>query len=361
MLMVIYGHTIEPLFVERTDDVFLESGFMQWKVMYSFHMPLFFAIAGATRAIVEKRVPERDRLKHTLHEALGLVLLAAVHHVLIYSVYIVREFGQGGTLAQLKHLVRCLLLLCDYPVGLLWFLPGLAMTLVLSSLWSTQKSRWVRGGILLVCVLSLYEARRFGPSWDAYANWFQIRALAPALVFFALGKVMSGRYPHKIVGAVALGLVVVLAPLNLGCPWSFSEACPDVREHFAVWMMIGRYGYWPLFWASALLGIFAVAGLVWNSKALAFVGQRSLSLYIVNVYFFGFVVPLVPNPDVEGIGPLQYVVIFVCTVAAHLAAAVVLQKPFEALRKRCNALAATLLARLPIGRSVSESAIAQRS
>jgi len=89
ILLVLYGHSLEWLFL-REDRVFTMSAFLQWRVLYAFHMPVFFLISGAVnRRIVEKRPRE------VLANALGLVLLANLHHLVAAFMQLALDFRRG--------------------------------------------------------------------------------------------------------------------------------------------------------------------------------------------------------------------------------------------------------------------------
>jgi fucose 4-O-acetylase-like acetyltransferase len=345
ILLVLYAHSLEPLFM-RDDGTFTMSAFSQWRLIYSFHMPLFFALSGAGRAFLEARLTPAASLRRALRDALSLVLLVVVCNLLsalpmIWRVWRQNVNGWGG-LAQ--KMVRSTMLLCDFPLNTLWFPAALAFTLVLAALWSLR-TPLARAFVVLVCAVSLWTSLPTGTTWDVTGNWFQIRQLFPALVFFLLGRALSGRYPAAWLGAVALVAGPALALLNRGCPTTPWQLCPDMGEHFGAWMILGRFGFMPIFFVSAFLGCVGVLGLSSRlpARGFAYLGRVSLPLYLMNAVAVDFVLPRVARMPVRGLGVLHYVAIFLGTLLVHLALLYVARKPIEKLRARCDRWAQGIL------------------
>src|SRR5262249_3120022 len=77
MILVIYGHLLEPIFPARPDlgKDFVTSAFVQWQVIYAFHMVLFFLVSGA----VNRNLPNKT-WPDALRGSLRLLALVWILH-----------------------------------------------------------------------------------------------------------------------------------------------------------------------------------------------------------------------------------------------------------------------------------------
>src|SRR5262249_1625622 len=142
-------------------------------------------------------------------------------------------------------------------------------------------------------------------------TWF------PGLAFFSLGFLLAQRQislPWWL-SVPLFAAVIVLAPLNLGCPFSLTETCFNVGRGFGVWMFAGLYGYLPLFYGTAILGSLAVlslsAGLAqWKRGAefLAYFGTNSLDLFIINGFVATFLNARIAEIPLPQLTVVDYIV-----------------------------------------------------
>ncbi len=282
MLLVIYGHALEIYFAKG--NTFDFSSFEQWRVIYSFHMPLFFLISG----IVHKK---RD-FRTVLTGSLSLIAIALMLHL---AGWIVMYAGLAPEEANLKTLVKPFLLGEGFHLSIMWFLYSLAMVQILNFLF------WRYGTpmrILIVAVCAgLYTA-----GYLTDKNYYQIMSWGVGLLFFLIGHAMAraewrpSLYLFPILGAA----VIFLAPLNHGCLFSYSEQCglERLRGEYAVWLISGEIGFIPLFLGTAILGSLATISL---ARAIAciravaplfqYIGSRTLDLLIINAFVQGLLNP----------------------------------------------------------------------
>jgi hypothetical protein len=349
VLLVLYAHSLEPLFI-RDDSEFVDSAFQQWRVMYSFHMPLFYFLSGAARVAARSATDTQGGWYRPLRDAFAAILFVELCQVggsVLVALDMVRQ-GAFDPLAIVKSTARSALLLCDLKLGILWYLVSLAVVVLLAQLWNTG-SRVGRAVVVAACAVSLWAALPVGPAWDVRNNWFQVRSWMPGLIFFGLGRMFTGRYPKAWTGALALLALIVLAPLNRGCPTSPTGVCADIADVFAPWMILGRHGFLPFFYAFAMLGIAAVLGLarVLPRSVFAYFGRVSFPLYVLNAVFLDFVLMKLTRIPLPGhFSPWMYAGIFVGTVGLHVAGVWLLAKPINACRALCDRWAATLARRL---------------
>lgn len=349
VLLVLYAHSLEPLFI-RDDSEFVNSAFQQWRVLYSFHMPLFFFLSGAARAVARSAADAQAGWYRPLRDAIAAILFVELCQLgggVLYALDMIRQ-GAADPMAIVKTVARGALLLTDLRLGILWYLVSLAVVIVLAQLWSSG-SRAGRAVVVAACGLSLWAAWPVGTEWDVRNNWFQVRSWMPGLIFYALGRMFAGRYPPAWVGVLALLALIVLAPLNRGCPTNPTAVCADIADVFAPWMILGRHGFLPYFYAFAMLGIVAALGIarLLPRKLFTWFGRVSFPLYVLNAVFLDFVLMKLTRVPLPGhVGLWIYVGIFVGTVGLHVAGAWVLAKPIDACRKWCDRGAAALARRL---------------
>jgi fucose 4-O-acetylase-like acetyltransferase len=334
ILLVLYGHSLEWLFL-REDRVFTMSAFLQWRVLYAFHMPVFFLISGAVnRRIVEKRPRE------VLANALGLVLLANLHHLVAAFMQLALDFRRG-TPVPLKFIPRMLfrpvLTGSNHSMHILWFLIALAVVQVMAYVWMRFPRIPARVAVAALALASFVAGTSLAPH---VTNGFELKMWFPGLVFFlvGLGIAERRRWPPFWLSLPLVLATVLLVPLNTGCNFTLARACPaaeDLHGYFAVWMAYGSYGYLPLFYLTALLGCLAVLSLARGvrSRALEYCGRNSLELFFVNAYLLSFVVPYLARRLQPFTSPLLYLVLFAITVGLHFALLSALRPGLNALRR----------------------------
>jgi fucose 4-O-acetylase-like acetyltransferase len=303
MALVIYGHLLEPIYPDLNWKVRFESAAAQWQVIYSFHMMLFFLVSGAVnRSLPKKAWPE------VLRGSLRLLALAWVVHIL-------------GTIFGL--IIDPILEGYKWSVGVLWFLTSLCFVQILAYL---TLRRFPALAVVLVSMAAT-AVTPYLPEQYLLKTWM------PGLAFFALGYLFSQwqvRWPFW----AALPLLVatiILAPLNHGCSFSFAAVCG--AQPFGVRMFAGSYGFLPMFFLSSLAGSLTVvclsAGLARFSASglLAYMGRKSLELFIINGLVATFLFGFFWHFDWPQLTVLHYIGLFIAIVAAHLLALQILKLP----------------------------------
>lgn len=285
MMLVIYAHAIEITFSEKAD--ISGAGFSQWQLIYTFHMPLFFFVSGILH--------RKKKLNDVLEAALTLILIAVLTHVL--GCLAKRSFSLAGLLYPIMTL-------SFFSIVTTWFLVAQAFIVTLACLY--QKSN---GGIRVVVAAALlvmfFITQQYG------VNTFQQQAVSVGLLFYGLGfvskqvrllegvQLLSG---GKLV--IAFGLLLacaaVLAPENRGCNFSVRQMCPDFHGHFGVMFANGRFGFFPLFAVSSIIGIIAciiAAALLMRlpfaqlERFLSWIGRNTLNLLVINGFFLAILQP----------------------------------------------------------------------
>ncbi len=355
MMLVIYGHLLEPIYPGNPalGRPLLESAAVQWQVIYSFHMMLFFLVSGAVNINLPKKTwPE------VLRGSLRLLALAWVVHIIgvlfAMSTGLAPEATRSVWDAAVAIFDPILEGYC-WSIGVLWFLTSLCFVQLLAYI-------CLRHIPALIVVLAAMAATAAVVYFNA-PNYYLFRTWMPGLSFFALGYLFSQwkvRWPYWLFIPL-FAAVVVLAPLNSGCSFSFTGPCEIFGTRpFGVRMFGGSYGFLPLFFLSSLLGSIAVVSLSTGlarfraSQIFAYTGRKSLDLFIIN----GFVATFLP-PYIQQVAWPQFTVLVslglaVGVVAAHLIALQILAPVFAWIDRAAVAIANAIVRLLTGGASRAE-------
>lgn len=291
MVLVYYGHIVEQVMYTGSAEAAA-----QYKFIYSFHMPLFFLLAGTVVADKKLSLPFSQFFKRTL--ALRLVPYVFFSILMaIASLFISGWFPLGALTDSGAYLKSFVATLTGFPAFCipLWF-----MALLISvELFHALVSRVIqRSSVLILTAVFLY----FGGYYlnDAYnfvanqhAFWF-INEVPVVYVFYVAGVllkksgVLTREFPKlwTWLGAViCLCLVVLTFDLNDG-PFRLIQA---------VVIVLSGHGDIILFPITAFIGslfiLFAAASSpVWGW--LSFLGKNALSLFCLNGLFYHFVNPV---------------------------------------------------------------------
>ncbi len=293
ILLVIYSHALEPVFGPSQDSSGL--AFLQWKFIYAFHMPLFFMLSGA----VYKIRPTGE----VLARSLSFLLLAYLFHILGWLVK--TGLHWLGSLVHVSaydsigwgHLLKPFIDGDYFTIRIMWFFFALALIQLAYHLY------YVSSPLLRACVAaSLFFIFMFYVS--SGHNYFQIASVVPGVIFYGLGHAISRYDVSRFGWPLAIGALIataILTPLNHGCYFSATDHCGigALNGAFAVWMVIGRTGFIPLFILTAVLGslaIIAISAIIARhrgqlSESLSTMGVVALDAVLLNGLFLEFVNP----------------------------------------------------------------------
>lgn len=304
ILLVICGHVLEPAFLDRCH---INDGlaFRIWQVIYAFHMPFFFLVAGATDRLMADR-PLRARLA----AALKLVPTAMAFSLLGFIPQVV-----GGRLTSGEVLVK-LCLGAEFGLAPLWFLAVLALARIVYEAAASTSSRCRFWGLLALVLLISGACAAF-----RFKLWHG-QALFGALPFYVLGRLRGVEGRAISVSAALCGLMTLLvfAPTNL------------------VHLADGRYGDPATFAACAAGGCCCVSALVGRLggpvlAAAARLGTVSFELFIVT----GIALAATPVMRRLDDGPGLLLLLAACGLPLQLVLAAALRRPILALRRGAEA------------------------
>jgi len=286
MLLVLYGHALGvfPAYGDAVKPLVLA----QLKIIYGFHMPIFFLLSG----LVSRPRPWRQMARG----ALALLFTAYLVHAFCWACETLWMPGRPDWKGLLLPLVE----LRQFRSVIVWFLAALA--LVQAVYFVLAATRWplrVGLGVLVVLAFAWAQSRA--------SNVFELSALLPGLVFYAAGRALVRtdwrqrlqrlRLPLALAGAV---IALSLPLLNGGCGTSPTAQCHNIPGGFIVVMVAGQYGFLPAFLiaaAAASLAVLWVSGRIAGGSpsataGLSWVGRRSLPLLVINGLVIFFAHPL---------------------------------------------------------------------
>jgi fucose 4-O-acetylase-like acetyltransferase len=343
MALVIYGHLLEPIYPAHNGRPVLESAAIQWQIIYSFHMMLFFFVSGAVnRNLTKKAWPD------TLRGSLRLLALAWIVHLLgaLLDIVLQPQLRDSFWTAA-WFVIDPILEGYKWSVGVLWFLTSLCCVQILA--FATLRQFPALGviiGAMAATALTPYLPEQF-----------MMRTWAPGLSFFAVGYLVSQwQVRWTFWPAIPLFLMLIfLAPLNHGCAFSFSQTCGNTSYGpFGVQMFACNYGFLPLFFLSSLIGTLAIvcfsAGFrhLSASELAAYMGRKSLELFFINGFVATFLRDYFWGMEWPHLTPLHYVGLFIGINAAHLLALQVLRPVFEMINNASIWISSSII-RVSIG------------
>lgn len=261
------------------------------KLVYSFHMPLFFMISGYL-------VSTKEFGWSSCWPAVRKILISyGIPYVAFCVFSFVFKLAFAGSVNTAVSFTD-LLLIPFYPIGMMWFLYALLVVSVLHILLSCI---FVNKSIRLIVELSisaivLIVAVTFGKSdlgiYDSAKYWFWF-----SFGIYACPRIIG--YLHNkqslvclIVGGIAYCVIVFLLP-----------------EHNIKWLSVAIT---ILMAMGGSLIVWQSAKLCSNNKLLNNVGQLSLPIYLIHSYVISLTRILLTRaqiPDLGGMVPL-----IVCTI-----------------------------------------------
>jgi fucose 4-O-acetylase-like acetyltransferase len=171
ILLVVYGHALEVTFINK--HTLLDTQFEQWKVIYSFHMPLFFFLAGTTF----KKRPFREIFTNSS----ALILLAILCHLV----------GAFASNFDLKQTIKATTHLTGFSISVVWFLVALGFIQIAFRAIQTQ-SKILQISTIAFITLAFYVSQ------TKNITWAQSQAIAPGIFFFSIGYTMSNNWYQQV-------------------------------------------------------------------------------------------------------------------------------------------------------------------
>jgi fucose 4-O-acetylase-like acetyltransferase len=302
IVLVVLGHTLQGL-TSQFDDL------PAFRVVYSFHMPLFAFLAGAAATHWLRAIEAPGPLAARAAQAVSRVRRAAVHLLLPFAAWTLVGWWMG---ARDTHVADYALRVLRQPDVSLWFLPCIFWCTVFAAcfaLVSGSLLRWLQrraprlmawngaeASVRLLLFLLLWSMlkSRLPPGFAlVFANQFH----GGLFLFFALGSALFRGFVttrSAVVRALPYLLFVLLVPYwHRTLPFDLVADAPALLR--SSWIA-PRYAL-----VVALCGTLAAVDVVrwiarlradWLDVSLAYLGQASLAVYAVHFYFLGIWPPV---------------------------------------------------------------------
>ena len=297
MALVYYGHFIERLMLLRSTE-----GFLQYKLIYSFHMMLFFVLAGFVAKESDIDLGFGKYLKHRLiSRLLPFVFFTALF--MIPAALFPGEFtglklpSVEGYIQGLKNTVFGLpsfcvpswFLLMLFSVelihyGVFRFLRFSNVIIIMAAVLFYVGGYWFN---LKMDVVNIMENRVVG------YNYLFIHEAVTMYAFYLLGVFLRRKNflvekvspMITVPGAIIMFLIVLFTyKFNTG-PFSF-------YIYHAVVIMFSSYGHFIWFPVTALAGSFMIlflARITPSQKTIIWMGQNTLILMCLNGIFYHYI------------------------------------------------------------------------
>tara|TARA_B100000809_G_C15040234_1_gene495282 strand:- start:35 stop:1156 length:1122 start_codon:yes stop_codon:yes gene_type:complete len=288
MIFVFYGH-----YVERISHIEGENGIamMQFKFIYSFHMPLFFILSGF---FAKKKSDKKTYIKKLFFQRIIPVFSFAILFIPLWLMYFKYAYGYF-------HLDKIINRGFSYLGGnpkldfMTWFLVCLftaeLIAVLLGLLSNSKRANLIKGlflvtlGYLVIENISTYSSLKL--------NFWYIHESIIALGFYLIGN----------------WLFPILTKIKIEKRWLFFLLVPSalllmklsntfIENDSVVIMAISKHGDFLPFVINSLLGIILIISLgmiIPPNKIMSFIGNNTLILLGLNGVFFHFINSFVAN------------------------------------------------------------------
>lgn len=290
ILIVIYTHILGDLFDEL-------------KILFCFHMPIFFTLSGLF-------FKTYDSFKEFLRRKLITLLVPFVFfYALSYSVYFIRKL-LFGSVQNFQ--------IWDFIVGTqmfnipLWFLLSLfLMNLILFPIMKYVDSKILR--IVIIAILGI-----IGYSSTGGLNYFFIMSTLTCLPFFYLGIILKSigyinqRHSKTIkISEIAIGIIVFAFGLFL----AYRVPTPPRLLYFNNTIVSGEA--WEIYLCSfsLVIGLLLILKFILKGEFLTYVGQNSIVLLVFHMLIAPFIYPIVGKMFT---GNTMYIISFIIIVVFSL-------------------------------------------
>ena len=277
IILVVYGHVIQRTMVLAGADFFLNPVF---KVIYTFHMPVFFFISGYLMAgtLSRRSLTEAFRSKcKTL-----LVPFIAWGILGVFTIYLLSVID--GKAAGITHLPDNFLNdLLSTPAVSVWFL----FTLFISSCLLLYSVRWARrfgvaGFLLVYLLIAMIPFNGYGTLY--YIKWFYLFYLAG--YFFSKSRfTITSKAIRGAILIVSLAIFITLVPFWNKNDYIYINKMGFMSHDYFYEFLRIAYRY-VLGFLGIIIVYYAGAYLAKTKLRfpLSYIGIYSLDIYLVQRY-----------------------------------------------------------------------------
>ena len=290
IFLVYYAHVLQTTYRFSTDTIFF-----QYKLIYSFHVPLFFFLSGFFYK--KSEYSTLTELGVLFQKRIFPVFLFGGISLVVWLLYSYLFFGE----MDIKYILSNTLgYLYGHPAfnAAIWFLVCLFMAEVWAAL-LLPKINSVLQGVLISCfVLYFAYSLTITPEFEDFfilpMNFWYIHESVMAFGFYSMGYSIFS-WLNKITSInplIRLVLVVIFGWITV---WSANLNSPE--EGFAVIMKASKHGNY-YFFISAFAGILTTilaASLIPKIRGFDYIGRNTLILMGTNGLFMAVFYPHIIN------------------------------------------------------------------
>lgn len=275
ILLVVFGHACGGLIDGKLDDPhgFIRTAFL---VIYIFHMPVFFMLAGMT---VRHRVQRDPR-------AFGSnILLRIVYPYYVWSAVQLFVIVAAGNLVNSPYTgspLHQLITLPWNPLSQFWFLQTLVLLQAFSLVFLTRISPI----FFLLATFALKSSNELIALPGIFSHFC---VMSP---YFAIGAFLgiSGTEAGLIKKVRATQFAVLVAAAGCLVWLSYNSIISISGDEFSsvtASTIAALCWRWPSFGAALICSVvlIVISGWLGRSKLLKYLGQNSFSIYVLHVMF----------------------------------------------------------------------------
>ncbi len=283
MLLVFYAHFLKNIYFQTPYDFVFD----QIKLIYSFHMPLFFLLAGTVHK------PESDTGLFAKRMFRSRIVPYLFFNAIFMCGRLVEAFMAHQPINFASFSYELIQIMRGHPVycWLLWFVVCLGSTEIIhhfnSKLVKNRHANTaVAFSIFIIGTVLSSDAVKLPFILVKILNSYFIREAMVAYPFFYIGTLLGHlEFGKRSAAGIAFGFAVVLFMTFNTNGGPFGDVIPTVNMQ----TQSGQHGNPILFPITALAGSMFIIGISHLSPAnrlLAVVGRSTLSLLALNTLFY---------------------------------------------------------------------------
>jgi len=286
IFLVYYAHVVQTAHHLSTDAIFF-----QYKLIYAFHIPLFFFISGFFH----------KRSKYPILTEIGVLFQKRIFPVLLFGgislvMWILYSYLMSGGVDFKSLLSNAIGYLHGRPAfnAVIWFLVCLFMVEVWAALLLPNVNSVLQGVLISCAILYFGYSLTITPEFEDFflipMNFWYFHESVMALGFFSMGYSTFTwlKKLTEINPVLRLALATIFGWITV---WSVKLNSPE--EGFVVIMKASKHGNY-YFFISAFSGILAtilIASLIPRIKWFDYIGRNTLILMGTNGLFMAFFNP----------------------------------------------------------------------
>jgi len=320
IIALFYGHVVEKIFLTYSSVAYL-----QYKLIYSFHISLFFILSG----YIAKQ-PESNIHSFIKDKFMSRFIPFVFFNILILPVYLISDVIMQKKIDLEQLIVTSMLLIRGAPVfnPMTWFLVCLfSVELIhffVSPYITNNRNRICFFMILFYIVGWLISWKRSLVVGILQLGdfWFFYEAIA-AYSFYLFGKLIyTSNIGSRKFDSYLNILFLMLSAILLVSTFNLNQG-PFLGEHpnNVVLIWTGTYGnifFFPLTAIAGSLCFIILSKLIGPNRLFEYLGRNSLILMGLNGFYFQFINTFLVNQGIKFISGSSLSIVVLCGVLTFI-------------------------------------------